>query len=86
MVGYTIDQIIEGFLTPIIKKTKGQPTRQSIEEVEKQLQNNVACYLSELGGGEHGFLGLVMTPELYDKKIKQIPWNILKITYSTYRT
>ena len=50
MTTYSVEQVIEGFPIPVIKKHKGQPTRQNIQDVVKKLQQNVASYPSELGG------------------------------------
>ena len=69
MVTYSVEQVIEGFSIPVIRKHKGQPSRQSIQDVVEKLQENAASYPSKLGGGQHGYLGLVMDPEVYETKI-----------------
>ena len=59
------DSIIEGFPHSSIEKIKGEPTYYSIKEVERKLIKNASSFPSELGGGNHGYLGLVLKPTKY---------------------
>jgi len=51
------------FPHPTIEKSTEEPNYYSIKPVEKKLTRNVASIPTELGGGNHGFLGLVVTPQ-----------------------
>jgi len=55
--------IIDLFPHPTIEKSTEEPNYYSIKPVEKKLMRNVASIPTELGGGNHGFLGLVVTPQ-----------------------
>ena len=55
--------IIDLFPHPTIEKSTEEPNYYSIKPVEKKLIRNVASIPTELGGGNHGFLGLVVTPQ-----------------------
>ena len=59
----SVDSVIEGFPYSTIEKVQGAPTCQSIKNIEKQLVKNASSYPTELGGGNHGHLGLVLSPE-----------------------
>ena len=61
----SVDSVIEGFPYSSISKVEGEPTYQSIKEVEKQLIKNASSYSTELGGGSHGYLGLILAPAKY---------------------
>ena len=60
-----VDTIIEGFPYSSIEKISGEPSYHNIKEVERKLIKNASSFPSELGGGQHGYLGLVLTPEKY---------------------
>ena len=62
MVGTTVESIIESFPTSNIPSVEGEPTYKSIKEVEKYIITNASSIESELGGGQHGLLGLVIPP------------------------
>lgn len=55
----------ESFPHPIINKVDDEPSYKTINEVEKKLITNAASIPSELGGGNHGYLGLVLKPSKY---------------------
>ena len=61
----SVDLVIEGFLYSTIKKSSGEPTYQIIKDIEKKLIKNASSYLTELGRGNHSYLGLVLTPVKY---------------------
>ena len=60
-----VDTIIEGFPYSSIEKISGEPSYHNIKEVERKLIKNASSFPSELGGGQHGYLGLVLSPEKY---------------------
>ena len=61
----TIENIIDSFLNPTISIIEGEPTYETIKRAEKLLIENAASVHSTLGGGNHGFLGLILTPVKY---------------------
>ena len=63
---YTVDAITESFPNPSTPKIEGQPTFKTIKEVEKLLDTNAALVQSELGGGDHGYLGLTKSSEKHN--------------------
>ena len=61
----SVDSFIEGFPYSNIEKIKGELSYHSIKEVEQKLIKNASSFPSELGGGNHGYLGLVLKPAKY---------------------
>ena len=57
------EAIIDQFLHLVIAKVEDEPNYYSIKEIEKKLMQNAASIPIELGGGNHGFLDLVLTPQ-----------------------
>ena len=53
--------IISNFPHLITPKIKGKPDRESINKLEKIIQENAAATQTNLGGVQHGYLGLTMT-------------------------
>ena len=49
-----------------IPQISGEPNYYPIKKVEKKIIINTASTQTELGGGNHGYLGLIMTPEKYE--------------------
>ena len=62
----SIDSVIEGFPYSTIEKHIGEPHYQAIKEVERKIIKNASSYPSELGGGNHGYLGLILSPLKYE--------------------
>ena len=48
-------------LSPIV----GEPTYQTLKELKDQLKANAASIPTTLGGGHHGYLGLILSPAAY---------------------
>ena len=61
----TVETIREGFPYPSIDKQPGYPTYAIISEVHKKLKTNSASVHSNLGGGQHSFLGLTLQAMTY---------------------
>jgi len=47
--------------TPI----RGEPTHKSLKRLKLELQSNASSVETDLGGGNYGYLGLVLTDEEY---------------------
>ena len=60
-----IDYITTYFEYPSLDKIHGQPTFTTLRRLKKQLKANAQSVPSNLGGGEYGHLGLVLSPEEY---------------------
>ena len=58
----SVDSVIEGFPYSTIEKHSGEPNFQVIKEVERKLIKNASSHPIELGGGNHGHLGLLLQP------------------------
>ena len=56
------DRTMEGFPCSTTEKTNGEPTYHTVKEIERKLIKNAPSFPSELGGGEHGYLGVALTP------------------------
>ena len=59
----TIDNITDSFPNSTIPIIEGEPRYETIKRAEKLLIENASSMHSTLGGGNHGFLGLILTPE-----------------------
>ena len=62
-----IEAITQGFPFPTITKIQGRPTFEDIKNVHKKLAANVSSVLTTLGGGNHGYLGLVVSAAAYQR-------------------
>ena len=60
-----VENITDSFPNPTIPKIEGEPRYETIKSVEKLLIENASSVQSTLGGGNHGLLGLILTPEKY---------------------
>ena len=65
MTSTTVDQLREGFHYPTIENQPGLPTYSTINTIHILLKTNAASVPSQLGGGKHGLLGLLLTSETY---------------------
>jgi hypothetical protein len=61
----SVESILEGFPFITITKQPGLPTYETIAKVHLKLEANASYIVSELGGGAHGLLGLVLSPATY---------------------
>ena len=67
MTGTTVEQIREGFHYPTLDRQPGLPSYNTINSVHTLLKTNAASVPSQLGGGQHGLLGLVLNNEIFQK-------------------
>ena len=61
----TVDYINNSFVYPSLNRIHGYPTYVSLLKLKKQLKTNAKSVSTDLGGGSHGHLGLVLSPEEY---------------------
>ena len=55
-------------------KIEGEPTYSTLTTLQKELQANASSVDSDLGGGDHGYLGLVLSDADYAKIPRTIPF------------
>ena len=67
MTGTTAEQIREGFHYPTLDRQLGLPSYNTINSVHTLLKTNAASVSSQLGGGRHGLLGLVLNNAIFNK-------------------
>ena len=63
----TVEAIKEGFPHLSIPRHPGEPTYEAIHAVHNLLKANAASMPSDLGGGDHGLLGLVLSATVYSQ-------------------
>ena len=59
-----MEDITNAFPTPITTIT-GKPNYESLKTLKEQLKANAASIPTTLGGGNHGYLGLILSPAAY---------------------
>ena len=60
-----VDALKEGFPHLSIPRHPGEPTYEAIHAVHKLLKADASSVPSDLGGGQHGLLGLMRNPAVY---------------------
>ena len=70
-----IDYATTNFQYPVLTKIHGPPTYKTLTNLKKELQSNTQSIGSDLGGGAHGHLGLVLTPTEYPA-ISNVPYTM----------
>ena len=63
----TIDYAKIYFKFPTPTPIRGEPTHTDIRQLKKEIRANAASVDCDLGGGDHGYLGLVLTSQEYQK-------------------
>ena len=63
--GLTVDEILDQFSKKELTKIVGEPTLDSIQKLEEEVQENASMVDTSLGGGNHGHLGMVMAAPEY---------------------
>ena len=56
---------MEGFPTPSLPKNSDNPNYAAIKETHQLLTANAASVKCDLGGGQNGYLGLILPPKQY---------------------
>ena len=65
MTSTNIDYVDTYFENPTLTKIHGEPTYDALKTMEDELKTNATGVTSDLGGGGHGHLGLVLNPIRY---------------------
>ena len=67
MAGATssVEGVLAGFQTPILPKIDRELEIQGLADIHQLISGNVAYVASNLGGGRHGHLALMMTDKEY---------------------
>ena len=60
----SVEDITNAFPTPITKIT-GEPNYESLKNLKDQLKANAASIPTTLGGGNHGYLSLILSSAAY---------------------
>ena len=66
ITAYFIKNIYSHFEYKELTKIDGEPTLDSILALHRQVKRNAQCVPTTLGGGQLGYLALVLTQEQYD--------------------
>lgn len=70
----TVDDFINGFpRTPT--KIDGRPDYEQLNDLRKIIKENASSVTTQLGGGNNGYLGLVVTPAVYATIAPGTPFN-----------
>ena len=64
--GPSVETIKEGFPHLLIPRHTGAPSYESVQATHKLLKANAASVPSDLGGGQHGLLGLMLDNAVYN--------------------
>ena len=65
MVDQTIEQYIESFPNSTFPKQEGEPTYEKIKTIHKLAAENTASVETTCGGGQHGYLAIILDPNTY---------------------
>ena len=65
MTSTNIDYVDTYFEFPTLTKIHGEPNYESLKTIKNELSSNATSVTSDLGGGAHGHLGLLLTPAEY---------------------
>lgn len=70
----TPESLIEGFPNSELPKIQGQPTYEHLKELRTLLGENAASIQTTRGGGNHGYLGLILSDARYDTQAPGTPF------------
>ena len=74
MTSTNIDYTKTYFQYPTLSVIHGEPTYEGLQELKDELKANAATVSSNLGGGSHGHLGLIMTLAEYTNLAPETPY------------
>ena len=69
----TVDEITAKFRIKKLTRIEVEPTYEAISRLSQELYTNAATLARPLGGGQHGHIGMVMKPSLYES-LSNIPY------------
>ena len=49
----------------VLTEIRGEPTYETLHHLKNELKENASLVPSTLGGGNHGYLGIILTPTEY---------------------
>ena len=61
MSSITVEAMLESFPNNPVTKIEGEPSYQALRTLETELIQNASSIFTELGGGGHGYLGLLLS-------------------------
>ena len=61
----TVDYAGTYFEFPVLTKIHGEPTYENLHALKNQLKSNAQSLVSNLGGGVHGHLDIILTSTEY---------------------
>ena len=67
MVSGPVNYVKTYFIHPTLTTVHGEPTYAALKTLKLELMANASRVTSDLGGGSHGHLGLVLTPTEYQR-------------------
>ena len=70
----TIDYASSYFKYKTPTPIRGEPTHKSLKRLKLELQSNASSVETDLGGGNHGYLGLVLTDVEYASIPHTVPF------------
>ena len=70
----SVDDIVSKFPIKTLPIITSEPNYESINKMVQTLYGNAASLSTTLGGGQHGHIGLIMTPTLY-ATLTETPYN-----------
>ena len=53
------------FKHPVLTKIRGEPTYETLHHLKNELKDNASYVPTILGGGNHGYLGMIIKPAEY---------------------
>ena len=74
MTTANVDYITNVFEYPVLTKVTGKPDYESLNTIKNQLKANAGKVQCELGGGNNGHLGLVLTDVEYALVSPLVPY------------
>ena len=74
MITPRVDYAATYFLYPKPTPIQGEPTYKALKRLKNELRANSSSVDSDLGGGDHGYLGLVLNEQEYSRVAPNTPF------------
>ena len=65
LISSHVDYVSTYFKYPIATKITGEPSFKTLKQLKRELKANASSVDTNLGGGNHGYLGLVLSDAEY---------------------